>query len=194
MLPIRIRVELGTLPKQPVWLKLIYCLCGVQMSVSNQQVALLQAPPHFWLLHLPQEGPKVMRITRIRSEAELRGQRRLSQWKWHRAVSTHSRVPTDGPRKHRPCWAAGLVGDGAHDLWDKILDNPSWSSPINSLFIFFPQRQWNLYYSWPLSNVGVRGTDPLCDWKFEYNFIVCPSYLCFRIGGQIQPALITEVL
>lgn len=92
MLQIRIRVELGTLPKQPVWLKLIYRLCGVQMSVSNQQVVLLQAPPHFWLLHLPQEGPKVMRITCIRSEAELRGQRRLSQWTWHTAVSLLIRV------------------------------------------------------------------------------------------------------
>lgn len=180
-----IREELGTLPKKPVWLKLIYCLCGIQMSVSNQRMALLQALPQFWLLCLPQEAPKVVRITCVRLEAELRGWKRVSHWKSDTA-STHPHGPTDGAWKADPAGQLGCWGMDHMLCGMKVLILPPGLLPSTHRSFFFLQQQRNLCDSWPFDNTGVRGSDPLCNWKSEYSFIVCSPCLWFQINGQIQ--------
>ena len=169
-----IREELGTLPKKPVWMKLIYCLCGIQMSVSNQQMALLQALPQFWLLHLSQEAPKVVRSP-VLGQRQSRGWKRLSHWKSD-TTSTHPHGPTGRAWKADP---AGLLRNGPRDFWTKALMLPPGQLPSTHHSFFFLPQQWNLCDSWPFDNMGVRGSDLLCNWKSEYRFIVCPPCLRF---------------
>lgn len=68
MFQILLGVELGTLPKRPVLLKLIYCLCSIPGPLAIQQEEVLQALGHFWLPELPREASKVAMIIGFRSE------------------------------------------------------------------------------------------------------------------------------
>lgn len=103
------------------------------MSVSNQQMALLQALPQFWLLHLSQEAPKVVRITCVRTEAEPRVEEAQPLKVRHNLYS--SAWPHWPSLESRSCWAAEEWATG---FLDESLDTPSWSTPINSPFIFLP--------------------------------------------------------
>ena len=41
---------------------------------------------------------------------------------------------------------------------------------IECTFSKWEEASHNSEYSWPLKNIGVRGTDTLCSWKSMYNF------------------------
>lgn len=106
-----IRVELGTLPKKPVLLKLIYCFCKLPTSVPNQEVAPLSALLHFWFHHLPQDPSKIIMIICIRP-----GQRWESregsptESDTHGSLYSQANGPTSGAHKCKFCSATGMVG------------------------------------------------------------------------------------